>query len=420
MTREIKPVDTVKATLALPGSKSYSHRALIAAALADGESLLTNVLDAEDTRLTARALEMLGAGIDWRPEVCRVRGTGGRLAVPTEVLDLGNSGTSMRLLTAVAALGQGTYRLSGSERMCQRPIQDLLDALVLLGVDAAAERSNGCPPVVLHSRGLPGGPTRVSGRTSSQFVSALLLIAPFGIRGVDIEVMGELVSRPYVDITLDVMGDFHVAYYREDYQFFSVPAGQRYRSRDYAVEGDASSASYFLGAAALTGGRVTLTNLNRRSYQGDIHFVEILTEMGCRSQQTQSGLVLTGGPLRAVRVNMATMPDLVPTLAVVAAYAQGETVISGVAHLRHKESDRLRAVATELNRMGIAASETADGLAIPGGTPHGAIIATYNDHRIAMSFALAGLRTPGVSISDPGCVSKSFPEFWEYFARLSG
>ena len=418
MPKEIHPVDTIDAVITLPGSKSFSHRALIAAGLAAGRSTLNNLLRAEDTIYTSQALQQLGCRIHWTEETCEVDGMGGSLKVPDSPIYLGESGTSMRFLSAVAALGHGRYVLTGSKRLCQRPIQDLLDALAGLGVVAASEPHNGCPPVIVQAQGLAGGPTKVSGAVSSQFLSAILLISPFAARDVEIEVVGELVSRPYVDITLNVMDDFGIAYYRQGYKFFTVPAGQRYEARHYEVEGDASSASYFLGAAAITGGRVTLTNLNPGSCQGDSGFIRVLEQMGCLVESSPAGVVLQGRPLQATRINMAHMPDLVPTLAVVAAFAQGETVITGVAHLRHKESDRLQAVAAELTKMGIAVQETKDGLIIQGGRPHGAVIETYNDHRIAMSFALAGLKTSGVIISNPDCVAKSFPAFWDYFESL--
>ncbi len=417
--KEIQPVAAVDAVITLPGSKSFSHRALIAAGLAAGTSTLRNLLSADDTRYTAQALRDLGCSIAWGPDLCQVSGTGGRLLVPKEPIYLGDSGTSMRFLTAVAALGQGRFVLTGSERLCQRPIQDLLEALAGLGVEATSAQNNGCPPVIVQARGLAGGPTKVAGGVSSQFLSALLLIAPFAARDVEVEVVGELVSRPYVDITLSVMEDFGIAYYRQGYRFFAVPAGQRYQAQDYEIEGDASSASYFLGAAAITGGRVRLANLNPESCQGDIGFLRVLAAMGCRVATAPDGVVLQGGPLQGIQIDMANMPDLVPTLAVVAAYAQGQTVITGVPHLRHKESNRLQAVATELAKMGIAVRETNDGLIITGGTPKAALIATYHDHRLAMSFALAGLRTPGIRIADPGCVAKSFPAFWEYLAQLN-
>jgi len=420
MTIEIIPVERVEATITLPGSKSFTHRALIAASLADGASVLINPLRAEDTLLTASALSQLGSSINWPGASCEVQGTGAKLQVPEKPIYLGDSGTSMRLLTAVVALGHGRYRLLGSERLSQRPIQDLLDALTPLGVEAVSEADTGCPPVTVNARGLAGGPTRVAGRISSQFLSALLLIAPLAHKDVEITVIGELVSRPYVDITLEVMSAFGIAYSRQDYLFFRVPAGQRYQARTYEIEGDASSASYFLGAAAITAGRVQLTNLNTNSCQGDSRFVHILEQMGCKVEHSAKGMVLQGKPLKGLTVDMSDMPDLVPTLAVVAAFAQGKTVITGVAHLRHKESNRLEAVTSELHKLGIAAQETPEGLTIPGGHPHGTTIETYNDHRIAMSFALAGLKIPGLVITNEQCVAKSFPEFWEYFDILTG
>jgi 3-phosphoshikimate 1-carboxyvinyltransferase len=411
-------MDKVEATLTLPGSKSYTHRALIAATLASGESILANALKAEDTELTARALASLGADLDWQGHTVRVQGTGGRLQPAPDSIYLGNSGTSMRFLTAVAALGQGTYRLAGTPRLSERPMGELLGALRSLGVRATSEKGNDCPPVIIQGGGLTGGKASLSGAVSSQYLSALLLIGPLASRGVEIEITGELVSRPYVDITLSVLTAFGIDYSREGYQRFVIPGGQIYQGRHYDIEADASSASYFWAAAALTGGRVTIANLDLESVQGDIDFLSVLARMGCHLISSPEGITVEGGPLKGIHMDMSAMPDLVPTLGVLAAFAEGETVASGVAHLRHKESNRLAAVVTELRKMGVTAEETPDGLSIIGGTPHGAEIDTYQDHRIAMSFAVAGLKTPGVVIRDPDCVAKSFPDFWEYFEKL--
>jgi len=419
LIKEIKPLEYVEATLTLPGSKSYTHRALIAATLASGETILANALKAEDTELTARALTVLGAGLDWQGHTVRVQGTGGRLQPVSEPIFLGNSGTSMRFLTAVAALGQGTYRLTGTPRLCERPMGELLEALKNLGVRATSEKSNDCPPVIVEGGGFTGGQTSLSGAVSSQYLSALLIIGPLASRGVEIDITGELVSRPYVDLTLAVLGAFGITYSREAYQRFVIPGGQSYQSRHYDIEADASSASYFWAAAALTGGRVTIANLDLESVQGDIDFLSVLARLGCHLTSGPEGLTVEGGRLRGIHMDMSAMPDLVPTLGVLAAFAEGETLVSGVAHLRHKESNRLAAVVTELRKMGVTAEETPDGLRIVGGEPHGAEINTYQDHRIAMSFAVAGLKTPGVVIRDPDCVAKSFPDFWEYFEDLS-
>ena len=417
MTQEIKPCRQVQATLTLPGSKSYTHRALMAAALAGGESVLTNALAAEDTEMTAQALTQLGVGIDWQGTTIRVTGRNGHWLPTPLPIYLGNSGTSMRFLTALAALGEGEYLLTGTERLCQRPLGELLTALGAIGVRAASEKGDGCPPVRV-TGGLSGGRTQLSGAISSQYLSALLFIGPLAPKGLKLEITGKLVSRPYVDLTLEVLSDFGIASYREGYRYFELPGDQCYQPREYQIEADASSASYFWAAAALTGGRAAITNLSLDSSQGDAAFPRVLEQMGCTIKSTPAGLTVQGGPLRGVTVDMATMPDLVPTLAVLAAFARGDTVITGVAHLRHKESDRLAAVATELGKLGIEARETVDGLVIRGGTPKGAVIHTYNDHRIAMSFAVAGLKAPGMVITDPNCVAKSFPDFWKYFDRL--
>ncbi len=417
--REIRTLGRLEATLTLPGSKSLTHRALIAGALASGQSIISNALVSEDTEITAQALVRLGAGVHWEGTTVMVNGTGGRFGPVTEPLYFGNSGTSHRFFTALAALGTGDYILTGTPRLCERPVGELLAALKLLGVRAVSNRGNGCPPVTV-SGGLTGGHTRLSGQVSSQYLSALLLIGPLAPLGVEVEITGELVSRPYVDLTLDVMASFGISHFRRGYRFFQVPGGQAYQPRKFAVEADASSASYFWAAAALTGGRVTIANLSVDSTQGDIDFLSVLARMGCRIESSSAGLTVQGGELTGILVDMTTMPDLVPTLAVLAAFARGETVISGVGHLRHKESDRLAAVAAELTKMGVIVSETADGLCIRGGQPHGAVIDTYDDHRIAMSFAVAGLKVPGLFIRNPGCVRKSFPEFWRYWENLGG
>ena len=297
MAQEIKPCKQVQATLTLPGSKSYTHRALMAAALAAGESVLTNALAAEDTELTAAALTQLGAGIDWQGTTIRVTGRAGRWLPAPLPIYLGNSGTSMRFLTALAALGEGEYLLTGTERLCQRPLGELLEALRQAGVQAVSEKGDGCPPVRV-TGGLTGGRAQLSGAISSQYLSALLFIGPLAPKGLEIEITGELVSRPYVDLTLEVLGDFGISYYREGYRYFELPGGQSYLPREYEIEADASSASYFWAAAALTGGRVTITNLSLESSQGDAAFPEVLGRMGCAIESTPAGLTVQGGPLQ--------------------------------------------------------------------------------------------------------------------------
>jgi 3-phosphoshikimate 1-carboxyvinyltransferase len=415
---EIQPGHVKDTIVCVPGSKSYTHRMLIAAALSDGACEVRNALNSEDTLITRRCLSEMGVSIEERPDHLRIQGTSGRLRSPENPVDLGNSGTSMRLMAAVAALGQGASILTGSQRMQKRPIQDLLVGLNQLGVGARSVNADGCPPIEIVGGGLEGGSVTIDCRISSQYLSALLMIAPFAKETVTITVSGGLVSRPYVDMTIAVMEEFGIAVDRNGYERFVVRGGQIYRAGDHAVEPDCSQAGYFWAAAAISGAGVTVAGTSMSSLQGDVRFAERLTSMGCRVAEYGDGIKVTGGPLTGVIVDMADMPDMVPTLAVVAAFARGTTVIENVAHLRAKESDRLGAVAAELTKMGIEADCTGSGLRIVGGHPQGAAIDTYNDHRIAMSFALAGLNVPGIKIKNETCVKKSFPNFWEVFKSL--
>jgi len=401
----------------VPGSKSFTHRTFIAAALADGVSTVINALDSEDTRLTLGALDQIGAVID-RNHPVAIKGFGGRPRPCAEPLYLGNSGTSIRLLTGVVALGKGRYRLTGTDRMGQRPIADLLASLSQIGVPARSENSNGCPPLTIEGGRINGRRLTIRCSESSQYLSALLLMAPCTEKGLDITVDGDPVSKPYIDMTIDIMDRFGIAVSRSGYHRFTVEGGQRYRPGTHTVEPDCSQAGYFWGAAAITGSSVKVKSLNQETRQGDIRLVRVLEEMGCTVSWEPDGITVTGNRLRGVTVDMADMPDMVPTLAVVAAFAEGKTVIDNVAHLRGKESDRLSALAAELGKMGIEAQCGETGLVITGGTPKGAEIETYRDHRIAMSFAIAGLKTPGTVIRDPGCVAKSFPDFWQVLATL--
>ncbi len=417
--REISPGKCKeRVVVRVPGSKSYSHRALIAAALSDGPCILTGVLDSRDILLTRQALVQLGVQIEENDGALSVQGTGGLLSPCRSPIYLGNSGTSMRLLTAVATLGGGETVLSGSERMHQRPIGDLVRGLNQIGCRVRAEANDAFPPVRVGGRRPEGGSVSIDCSASSQFLSALLLIGPYTRRGLDIQVVAGPVSRPYVDMTLRIMDRFGVGVDREGYRRFREPGGRIYTGGRHAVEPDASQAGYFWAAAALTGSRVTVDGISNDSLQGDARFPDLLARMGCTVLRSAQSTTVAGGPLTGIHADMGDMPDLVPTLAVVAAFAEGETVIVNAAHLREKESDRLAAVSTELHKMGIAVVETADGLRIRGGGARGARIDTYDDHRIAMSFALAGLRIPGIRIENEGCVDKSFPNFWEVFAQL--
>ncbi|MDD3082726.1 MAG: 3-phosphoshikimate 1-carboxyvinyltransferase [Desulfobacterales bacterium] len=402
----------------VPGSKSFTHRVLIAAALSDGICDVCNPLLSEDTLLTINALKRMGVRIEACENSLKVFGTGGRLAPCTEPIYLGNSGTSMRLLAAVAALGKGDYQFYGTERMHQRPIADLLDALNQIKVQACSVDNTGRPPIIITGGSAIGGTVRIDCRKSSQYLSALLLIAPYTRCGMEIFTQGRVVSRPYIDLTVDVMERFGVRVQRNGYESFKVSPVQVYRTGTCTVEPDASQAGYFWAAAAITGACIAVKGLNRQSRQGDLRFTEVLENMGCRILENSESIEVCGRAVRAVNVDMGDMPDLVPTLAVVAAFAEGVTIIRNVGHLKEKESNRLAAVVAELSRMGIDASCTDSELRIAGGKPSGALIHTYNDHRMAMSFALAGLQTPGIVIENKECVVKSFPNFWHVFESL--
>jgi 3-phosphoshikimate 1-carboxyvinyltransferase len=318
----------------------------------------------------------------------------------------------MRFLTAVVCAGQGEYRLDGVPRMRQRPIFDLVDALRQLHVDARCETDGKCPPVSVRANGLPGGRVQMRGDISSQYLSALLMVAPTAADLVDIEIVGPLVSRPYVDMTIAVMQSFGVRVDRSDPGRLQIDAPQIYQACDYTIEPDASAASYFWAAAAITGGEVTVAGLSNRSLQGDVRFGRCLARMGCDVDYGLDAITVRAGTLRGIDVDMNEISDTVQTLAVVALFADGPTTIRGVAHIRHKETDRIGDLACELRKLGAAVDEREDGLRIVPGVVRAAELETYDDHRMAMSLALAGLQVPGVTILNPGCTAKTYPEFF--------
>ncbi len=419
---EIKTADKIDAVIEVPGSKSLTQRALIAAALADGTSTLRGPLESEDTSYSSGALMQLGAVME-KAKDWRIHGMAGRVGPSQEPIFLGNNGTATRFLTSVVALGSSTYMIDGDARMHERPIGPLISALQGWGVRIRSLRGTGCPPLEIEAGGLQGGETVLPEGKSSQYLSSLLLVAPYAAKPSVLRVEGEVLSKPYVAMTLAVMADFgiHVDF-AKDYSRFSIPQGC-YVARDYPIEGDASNASYFWAAAAVTGGRVTVSNVPVPSLQGDAMLVPLLGRMGCEVSIRDGGITLQGGRrLEGIRVDMGDMPDVVPTLAVAAAFAHGDTVIENIAHLRIKECDRLSAVVTELRKLGVQVEEKADAMIIHGTGGeglHGADIDTYEDHRMAMSMAVCGLRIPGVRIKGEGCVSKSFPGFWQSFASLT-
>ncbi len=419
----IHPAGPIVTTVSPPGSKSLTNRYLTCAALADGRSVLTGASLCDDSRVMLEGLTRLGVRTELThsgTEIVVFDGRGNLCADDVDI-DAGDAGTAMRFLTALSCLGFGRRRLDGSARMRQRPIGGLVDALVGLGAQIGYEGQPGYPPLTVLASGLRGGEIQLPAPPSSQFLSALLMVAPYAMQDVLIRLEGPLVSRPYVDLTMDVMRTMGVEVLEADGGRLVVPAFQRYRAGQYAIEPDASAACYFWAAAAVTGGRVRVEGLTRRSRQGDVRFVDLLARMGCRTDESESSLEVAGpvdGRLTGISVELNEMPDTVQTLAAVALFAESPTRIRNVANLRLKETDRIAALAAELTRLGAKVQITADGLDI---TPPKRIlpaeIRTYGDHRMAMSFSIVGLATEGIAIRDPDCVSKSFPGFFEVLDR---
>ena len=424
MIKEITPTGPVHARICVPGSKSITNRALICAALAKGESLIRNASDSEDTALMANGLNQLGVLVRRKSDDLTpvksgllVEGTGGKLYAPKFPIPVGNAGTTLRFLISLAALAQGKVVFQGDQRMAERPISDLLGALHVLGVEATSQGR--FPLYNVQGGSFRGGRARLSGAKSSQFLSSLLMVSPYAREDVTIEVEGELPSIPYVDISLDVMQQFGVLVECVARKRFTVKAGQRYKPTEFFVEPDASGASYFLAASAIAGGEVVIDGLSAGMLQGDSRFIDVLKKMGCEIREESAWVkVRNDGHLKGIDVDMNSMPDIVPTLVVAALFAEGKTRIRNVAHLRYKESDRLESLSAELQKLGAKATVLEDGIEIEPAPLHGAQLDTYDDHRLAMSFSLIGLRVPGVKIENPDCVKKSFPTFWKEFEKL--
>lgn len=427
-TLTLTPFDKAPdAVVAIPGSKSITNRALILAALADGTTTLTNALFSDDTQVMTEALKSLGFQIetDAQRETITIVGQGGKIPASEADLFCGNSGTSIRFLTALCALGKGggSYTLDGVERMRQRPQGDLLDALQSQGIAATVEFGNGCPPLHIQSQnGLEGGTVSLRADASSQFVTALLMVAPYANETLEIVIEGNL--RPfYVTMTRQMMAQWGVQT-EETERGFVVPAGQRYSAQpEYAVEPDASSASYFFGAAALLGGTVTVPNLTPNALQGDVRFAtEVLAAMGCTVTYDNQSITVAApvnGILHGITCDMSAISDTSLTLAALAPFADSPTTVTGIAHSRLQECDRIAAICTELTKLGVQVEEHPDGFTIyPATHITPATIETYHDHRIAMSFALIGLKVPGITIANPACVAKTFPDYWQCLERL--
>ncbi len=418
---EINPVKELDAVVSAPPSKAFTLRALFISALADNESRLANPLIAQDQVHAINALKAFDIPVSVSPEqnFVSVSGCSGKLTAPSGEIFVGNSGVTARFLASFAALAQGKTSVSGDERMYSRPIGKLLSALEQLGVVSSSNQ--GFPPYSICGPSFSGGHAFLSGDESSQFFSSILLSAPYAEKDVSLECSASLLSKPYIDLTIDSMKSFGVKAENQDYKNFFVQAGQNYSSRNYSIEGDYSSAGYFFAAAAVTGGKLSVKNLNPESVQGDKIFLEILSDMGCKTVFEDNAVKIEAGKkLSAVEVDLSSCPDIVPTAAVVAAFASGTSVFRNISHLKFKESNRLEAPVFELRKMGIQAEFGEDFIKVRGGNPKPALIETYNDHRIAMAFSVAGLAVSGTRISNPSCVKKSFPGFFESFNKLGG
>jgi 3-phosphoshikimate 1-carboxyvinyltransferase len=411
--------------LNVPGSKSINNRALLLAALATGTSTLKGALDSDDTRIFAACLQALGFDVvhDRGAETFKVKGCGGVLPVTTSEqpnLFVGNAGTAARFLLAMCALGRVPVRFDGVEAMLKRPMGDLISLLVHQDAIVSYEGEHGFFPLMLTGNGLSGGPLTLDPRKSSQQVSAALMVAPFARSATILTLTGDIVSEPYIAMTINMMADWGVTVDRPEPGILKVARAQTYQAKaSYAVEPDASSASYFFAAAAVTGGCVTIPNLSRKALQGDALFVDALAAMGARVEEDARGLTVTGpSQLNGITIDMNAISDTAPTLAAIAANASTPTLITGVEHMRWKETDRVTAMATQLRAMGADIEERQDGLLIKPSKLRNAQVATYDDHRMAMSLAIAGIANQGVQIEDPGCTSKTFPTFFDVLAAL--
>ena len=422
-TITLAPIKNISGEVTLPGSKSLSNRALLLSALASGQTVLTNLLRSDDTERMVAALRQLGVTIelndDWSE--CKVTGNGGLFSEPAEhSFFLGNAGTAIRPLTCILALIPGVYIIDGDQYMRERPIEHLGDALIELGAGVQYNDKQGCPPLTITGGSIEGGKVEIPGNISSQFLTSLLLSLPLAHNDSDIKVIGEQVSKPYLDITLDIMNQFGVVASHDSYQSFHIPGRQQYQSPGaYLIEGDASSASYFFGAAAISG-EIRVTGLGKNSVQGDVAFVDVMEQMGARVTKSDDWIEVSKGSLQGIDIDLNHIPDAAMTVATVALFARGQTRIRNIYNWRVKETDRMHAMATELRKLGATVETGNDYIVIdPPETLNSVSIDTYGDHRVAMAFSLAALGDKDITINDPGCTRKTFPDFFEVLDSVS-
>jgi len=423
-TLTLKPISKIEGEINLPGSKSLSNRALLLAALAKGTSKISNLLESDDTRHMLNALKKLGIEYTLSEDKteCTIVGNGGAIkSSQVKELFLGNAGTAMRPLCAALCLGEGEFTLTGELRMKERPIGHLVDALRQAGANISYLENEGYPPLRIEAHGLKGGKISIDGAISSQFLTALLMASPMAQNDTEITIMGELVSKPYIDITLDIMKNFGVEVVNNDYKTFSIKAGQTYKAVEhFMVEGDASSASYFLAAAAIKGGTVKVTGIGKHSIQGDVAFVDVLEKMGAKVEWGETSVSVTRDTLHAIDMDFNHIPDAAMTIATMALFVEGTTTLRNIYNWRVKETDRLYAMATELRKVGATVEEGEDYLKItPPKVLKYTAIDTYDDHRMAMCFSLLALDDASVTINEPECTAKTFPTYFDVLKSVS-
>ena len=420
---KIKTVDDGRSTdnrweVTAPPSKSFMNRALIISALADGKSTLNNPIYCDDTNHMIKALRLLGVKIKTSKSKVEIIGTGGKFRLPKETIFVGNAGTTFRFLVSLVVLVKGTVTIDGDKRMRKRPVIDLLNALEQLG--AKVKSCSGYPPIKIDGTNFKGGVAKINSSTSSQFISSLLMVAPYFEKKAKLIVKEKSVSKPYIDMTLDVMKKFGAELRNDDYKTFIVNNSKKYHPIEYTIEGDASNASYFMAAATITKSKIRIKGLNPKSLQSDIKFLSILERLGCETHICKNYIEVTGKEIKPISIDMNEMPDLVQTLAIILIFSKGKSYIKNIGNLRFKECDRLSALSTELRKLGVRVKEMKSALQIESSfnlsmSCQAVSIETYNDHRMAMSFSIAGLKIEGITIKNPNCVAKSFPNYWKVF-----
>lgn len=420
MIKEILPLNKIKTKVIISGSKSITNRALIISSLIKGKTKIVNPSYSDDSKYLIEALKKIGVIIKLKKNYIIVIGNGGEFLPYSNKIYIGNAGTAIRFMTSLLTLGNGKYVIDCDERMKERPIGDLVESLISLGANIKYLEKNGYPPLEITGKKIEGGVIQIKGDKSSQFISSLLMLSPFLKYGLTINILDELVSKPYINTTINIMQDFGVKVINKNYSSFIIYPDQKYNAKKYKIPGDASSATYFMAACAICGGKIKIKNVGYSCNQGDIYFAHLLKEMGAKVKIKKNFVIIKSNKkLNGIKVDLSNTPDIVQTLIITALFAENETYVFNIKNLRIKETDRLLALENELKKIGAKVETGEDWIrVIPAKTYNSCEIETYNDHRMAMSFAIAGLKIKGLKIRNPSVVTKSFPEFWNVFEKL--